>query len=42
MTLKRVWKSWPAIAAIFLLLAAPALSQQVRADPNVTVYESPT
>ena len=42
MTLKRVWKSWSAIAAIFLLLAAPVLSQQTPGGPNVVVYESPT
>ncbi len=29
-------------AVLILLLAAPALSQQVRGDPSVTVYESPT
>ena len=43
MTIKRFWKPWLSGAAVlFLMLAAPALSQQVRGDPGVTVYESPT
>lgn len=43
MALKHFWKSWPAGAAVlFLILAAPALSQKVPGDPDVTVYESPT
>ncbi len=43
MSLKRFWKSWSAVAAVwFLMLAAPALSQPVQGGPNVTVYESPT
>lgn len=43
MTLKRFWKSWPAVAAVwFLMVAAPALSQPVQGGPDVTVYESPT
>ncbi len=43
MTLNRSWKSWPAAAAVlFLMFAAPALSQPVPGGPNVTVYESPT
>ncbi len=42
MTLKRFWKSSPAIAAIFLIWAAPVLSQQTPGGPNIVVYESPT
>jgi len=43
MTIERFWKSWMSGAAVlFLMLAAPALSQQAPASPNVTVYESPT
>ena len=43
MTIERFWKSWLSAAAVLLwMLAAPALSQQVPASPNVTVYESPT
>jgi hypothetical protein len=43
MTLRRFWKSWPAtVAALLLMLAAPALSQQIPPGSNVTVYESPT
>ena len=43
MIIKRLWKSWLSGAAVlFLMLAAPALSQQAPASPNVTVYESPT
>ena len=43
MTLKRFWKSWPATAAVlFLMLAAPVLSQQIPPGSSVTVYESPT
>lgn len=42
MNLKCFWKSWPALAAIFLMVAAPALAQQSPGGPNVVVYESPT
>ncbi len=43
MTLKRFWKSWLAGAAVlFLLFAAPVLSQQVPPGTSVTVYLSPT
>jgi hypothetical protein len=43
MTRKCSWKSWPAIAAVLLLmLAAPVMSQQIPPGSNVTVYESPT
>jgi len=43
MNVSRFWKPWMSAAAVlFLMLAAPALSQQAPAGPNVTVYESPT
>jgi len=43
MTTQRFWKSWLSGAAVlFLMLAAPALSQQMPPGSNVTVYESPT
>lgn len=43
MTLKRFLKSWPATAAVLLLmLTVPVLSQQIAPGSNVTVYESPT
>jgi hypothetical protein len=43
MTIRRFWKSWLSGAAVLLLtLAAPALSQQDRGYPSVTVYASPT
>lgn len=43
MAIKQFWKSGLSGAAVlFLMLAAPALSQQAPAGPNVTVYESPT
>lgn len=42
MNLKRFWKSSSALAAIFLISAAPVLSQQTPGSPNVVVYESPT
>jgi len=43
MNVNRFWKPWLSAAAVlFLTLAAPVLSQQAPASPNVTVYESPT
>lgn len=42
MSLTRVWKSLSALAAMFLLVAPPVLSQQTAGSPNVVVYESPT
>lgn len=42
MALQRFLKSWPAIAAMFLIVTAPVLSQQAPGGPNVVVYESPT
>jgi len=42
MTITRFCKSWLSGAAVLLMFAAPALPQQVRGSPSVTVYESPT
>lgn len=43
MNVNRFWKPWlSAVAVLSLMLAAPVLSQQAPASPNVTVYESPT
>ncbi len=43
MNVDRFWKPWLSAAAVlFSMSAAPALSQQAPASPNVTVYESPT
>jgi hypothetical protein len=43
MNSKLSWKSWLAsAAALFLMSAAPALSQPISRGISVTVYESPT
>jgi len=43
MSIQYFWKLWLSGAAVLILvLAAPAQSQQVRGNPSITVYESPT
>lgn len=43
MNRKRFWKSWPAAAALCLLVfASPSIPQPVKVGPNLVVYESPT
>jgi len=40
---KLSWTAWLASAAVlFLMSAAPVLSQQISSGISVTVYESPT